>query len=88
MAASSRSVQTAGLWWFWLAVTIPLTLFVVGLWWLYKEHSSRNNTANKLAAKRSKDAAQPEMRSFSIRQLPMKYFTSRKRESRSAGLDV
>jgi hypothetical protein len=35
-AANSNNIYTSGLWWVFIATTIPLTLLVMCIWWLYR----------------------------------------------------
>jgi chromate transport protein ChrA len=39
-------VKVSGMWWLWTAITVPLTLVVVILWWIYK----RNEEASPVQA--------------------------------------
>ncbi|KAL9082249.1 MAG: hypothetical protein Q9165_008924 [Trypethelium subeluteriae] len=34
--AHSRSISVSGIWWLWLAITLPLTVIVMVCWWIYK----------------------------------------------------
>lgn len=64
-SAQSRNVRVAGIWWFWLAITLPLTLLVIVCWWHYKrvkERVARPYTA--ASARRRSSALKP--RTFSL----------------------
>lgn len=32
------SFETTGLWWLWIATTLPITMITVLSWWFYKKH--------------------------------------------------
>lgn len=38
---NGEKVRVSGLWWIWLAITVPLTLCVVASWWFYKRQMQK-----------------------------------------------
>lgn len=45
--AESQGIAISNLWWLWVALTIPLTIVVIGIWWLYQrwQRSGRQRVA-------------------------------------------
>lgn len=63
----TRAVEVNGIWWFWLVITLPLTLITVGCWYWYKRRKD-GETPLMLAGdgeRRKSNATRPSMRQFS-----------------------
>jgi H+/Cl- antiporter ClcA len=51
---SSNNIYTSALWWLFVATTVPLTLIVMGAWWMYRRHAER--------AKQKAPESEPELK--------------------------
>lgn len=58
-------VEVDGIWWFWLVVTLPLTLITMGCWWWYKRRQDRKPSLGSDCDEKKGPTSRPSATRFS-----------------------
>ncbi|KAL4962610.1 uncharacterized protein BDV14DRAFT_99243 [Aspergillus stella-maris] len=59
-------IHVTGLWWLWIVLTVPLTLIVILIWWLYKQRKGKVRVAAAPTAKDDTTETPPKATSFPL----------------------
>ncbi|EXJ93913.1 hypothetical protein A1O1_02306 [Capronia coronata CBS 617.96] len=65
--SGTQVIKVNGIWWFWLAITLPLTLIIMACWWLYKRRKDAPKPVSLQAdgERRKSGPGRPNTRRFS-----------------------
>jgi hypothetical protein len=80
------SFEVTGLWWLWIATTIPTTFITIMSWWFYRRHKEKNMRPVQLwfkndANPQSEEGETEKLRKPSIVNAFQDFLPSRRRKS-------